>query len=287
MRYFSIIMDSTTDITKKEQVSVILRYCTFDETGPTLVTNESFIGFFEIVDRSAKGYEALILDVLKGLNLSFAMCRGQGYDGASVMSGAHKGLQANLLKLNQHALYVHCAAHKLNLVITDGVKSRTSMSDFFDTIQSKILRSFSVLSKKLQSIEITLDECVIMWQNGIETLESLKRNICGINEEAKELARKWGVPEGFPSVRKIKKSRFHDGLGIDTARKTALTEEGLFEKEFLPVIENVICQMKTRFESTHCIYELFGFLTPSKILNLNETELSEMVVRFCQKIVRT
>ncbi|ODM91093.1 52 kDa repressor of the inhibitor of the protein kinase [Orchesella cincta] len=92
----------------------------------------------QIIVRSSfcQGYEALILDVLKGLNLSFAMCRGQGYDGASVMSGVHKGLQANLLKLNQNALYVHCAAHKLNLVIADGVKSRTSMSDFFDTIQS-------------------------------------------------------------------------------------------------------------------------------------------------------
>ncbi|ODM87435.1 Zinc finger MYM-type protein 1, partial [Orchesella cincta] len=89
-RYFSIVLDSTTDISKREQVSFVLRYCQFDEPNFTIVTKESFVGFFDLDNRSAKGYEKLLMRILKDLQLDFAFCRGQGYDGASV-SGEHNG----------------------------------------------------------------------------------------------------------------------------------------------------------------------------------------------------
>ena len=43
--------------------------------------------------------------------------RGQGYDGAGNMAGKLKGVQARITELNDKALYVHCAAHCLNLSI--------------------------------------------------------------------------------------------------------------------------------------------------------------------------
>jgi len=43
---------------------------------------------------------------------------GQGYDGASNMSGKCRGVQAIICEKYPHALYVHCAAHSLNLAVS-------------------------------------------------------------------------------------------------------------------------------------------------------------------------
>ena len=42
---------------------------------------------------------------------------GQGYDGASTMSGKEKGVQAIVKESYPLAVYVHCSAHILNLVL--------------------------------------------------------------------------------------------------------------------------------------------------------------------------
>lgn len=46
---------------------------------------------------------------------------GQGYDRASVMSGKHSGVAARIKTDAKHAVYVHCNAHCLNLVLIDTV----------------------------------------------------------------------------------------------------------------------------------------------------------------------
>ena len=43
--------------------------------------------------------------------------RSQGYDGASTMSGHKSGVQARIREKQPKAVYTHCAAHSLNLVI--------------------------------------------------------------------------------------------------------------------------------------------------------------------------
>ena len=59
---------------------------------------------------------AKIKDVLAKLGLSLQDCRGQGYDGATNMSGRH-GVQGILSADNPLATYIHCNAHVLNLCI--------------------------------------------------------------------------------------------------------------------------------------------------------------------------
>lgn len=45
--------------------------------------------------------------------------RGQGYDGAAAMSGKFNGVQAHIQAIYPKALYVHCAAHSLNLAVSN------------------------------------------------------------------------------------------------------------------------------------------------------------------------
>jgi len=43
---------------------------------------------------------------------------GQGYDGASAMSGVKNGVQKHVMDECPSAAYVHCASHSLNLCLS-------------------------------------------------------------------------------------------------------------------------------------------------------------------------
>jgi len=58
----------------------------------------SSIGFYELKHHAAKDYEQLIREIVFKLNLDISKCRGQGYDGAAVMSGKYKGVQIGVKK---------------------------------------------------------------------------------------------------------------------------------------------------------------------------------------------
>jgi hypothetical protein len=66
----------------------------------------------------------------KGLH-SFDPCRGQGYDGASTMSGAYGGVQKFIQDKQPLAVYVHCAEHNLNLVVNDAVSAVRDAQAFY------------------------------------------------------------------------------------------------------------------------------------------------------------
>ena len=58
---------------------------------------------------------------------------GQGYDGAAALSGYPRGVQAVIREKYPKALYVHCSAHSLNLVISS-VCSILAFKHFFGVL---------------------------------------------------------------------------------------------------------------------------------------------------------
>ena len=66
------------------------------------------------------------------MQLDIKGCVSQCYDGASVMSGKCAGVSAKILEKNTKAVYIHCCAHHLNLVLVDTV---TAAEDFFSLVQ--------------------------------------------------------------------------------------------------------------------------------------------------------
>ena len=76
-----------------------------------------------------------IIEIVESRGLSFDQCRGQGYDGASTMSGAYGGVQKFINDKQPLAVYVHCAAHNLNLVVNDAVSAVRDAQAFFTTLQ--------------------------------------------------------------------------------------------------------------------------------------------------------
>ena len=127
---FAIIADETPDTSHNEQFSITVRYVYQGDVEEKLLA-------LRIVDQTTSEmlFETLCA-VLKSHDIDVTHLRGQCYDGASNVSGIRTGLQARIKEISPSALFVHCYAHVLNLVIVDAMTSNTTARDFFGTLQN-------------------------------------------------------------------------------------------------------------------------------------------------------
>ena len=126
---FSLLADECKDISKKEQISVVLRYVD--------ANSGSVHQPLRLPVCQLKAYQnILILDTLRKHHLNPMQIVSQGYDGASVMSGRCSGVQQRIREVAPRARYVHCYAHNLNLVLVDCIRNNHHASQFFALIQA-------------------------------------------------------------------------------------------------------------------------------------------------------
>lgn len=115
--FVSVQADETLDVSCKSQMSVIFRYCVNDSV------QERFLGFFDVSkDKTAEGLSTVILNVMKDSKVENKLIC-QTYDGASVMSGSRGGVNAIIKQQCPNAMFIHCYAHRLNLVLLYGAKT--------------------------------------------------------------------------------------------------------------------------------------------------------------------
>ncbi|XP_071707423.1 uncharacterized protein [Rutidosis leptorrhynchoides] len=127
--FFAILVDESRDVSCKEQMSLVLRFVNNEG-----VVVERFIGIKQVSDTSALSLKSAIYSMLLGQGLSPCSIRGQGYDGASNMSGAFNGLKTLIMKESQSAHFIHCFAHQLQLALVFVAKNHCSINDFFERI---------------------------------------------------------------------------------------------------------------------------------------------------------
>ncbi|XP_028406786.1 zinc finger MYM-type protein 1-like [Dendronephthya gigantea] len=143
-RNFAVIMDETSDISRIEQVSICLRYVLAGET------LETFIGFF--CTSSTEGI--VLLELLKNVitenGLKLEDIVGECFDGASNMSGIHKGVAARMKECCPRAVYVHCYAHVLNLALQDTMSEIEPLRNSLGTLQG--LYNFLEASPKRHAV---------------------------------------------------------------------------------------------------------------------------------------
>ena len=122
-RCFSLLVDETKDISKQEQMSVVLCYV------KQCNVYERFVGFVHVSQLDAESLCAYILDTLASFDLSLFDCVFQSYDGASIMSGSCTGVQSRIKELAPQAVYIH-NAHRLNLVLVDCVETVSRAGEY-------------------------------------------------------------------------------------------------------------------------------------------------------------
>lgn len=153
--FFSVLADETTDVSTQEQFSLSVRYVSHN-TKDGYKINEKFLQFVPLESTTGEVLGETLLKGLEECNLEIKDLRGQGYDGASAMSGKVKGAQAVVQKRCPKAVYVHCASHSLNLAITNAAEVR-SIRNCFGTTE-KVWSFFNtpkrqnVLQRKIETL---------------------------------------------------------------------------------------------------------------------------------------
>ena len=109
--YFSILADETTDVAGVEQMTFCVRYLKDDKI------IESFLRFIPVESTTGENLSEIILNTMASLNINTEKLRGQGYDGASNMTGKFKGVKTRIMEKFPLAQYTHCSSHVLNLVV--------------------------------------------------------------------------------------------------------------------------------------------------------------------------
>lgn len=131
--YFSILLDETADVSKTEQVSIYIWVVSSD-----LQALEYFVGFYSTANTKAEALFSFVKDVLLRFGLPLSKLRGQCYDGAANVSGKISGLQQRIREEEPRALFIHCNAHNLNLVVQDGIEKVLPARKFIGEVKDLI-----------------------------------------------------------------------------------------------------------------------------------------------------
>ncbi|KAL4152763.1 hypothetical protein QTP88_000596 [Uroleucon formosanum] len=164
-KFFSVSMDSTFDLSRKEQISFIVRYVTACGNvserllalhDSPITTGEQMFKIFELI--------------CKELNLDWInYLVGQSYDGAQNMRGQYNGLQTLIKEKCPTAIFVWCCAHRLNLIVSKLVSCSLDPVDLFGNLET--LYNFICGSKKK-----------------VAYYEAMQKN-CSLNKQGRRLKR--------------------------------------------------------------------------------------------------
>ncbi|MBN3275714.1 ZMYM1 protein, partial [Polyodon spathula] len=116
---FSGQIDTTQDITSKDQCSVIVRYVTD-------CIHEKLLVLDDCKSSDGKYLLHLLMWVLNSCKIEIRKCIGNSTDGAANMQGQYKGFSAWLSTESPDQIHVWCYAHVLSLVLADTTKVNLS-----------------------------------------------------------------------------------------------------------------------------------------------------------------
>ncbi|CAN1779060.1 Zinc finger MYM-type protein 1 [Linum perenne] len=173
----SILVDEAQDESGREQMALILRFV--NSAG---ILTERFFAIKGVSETSSETLKQVICDLLSQYNLQVDKLRGQGYDGASNMSGQFNGLKALFLKDCPYAYFVHCFAHRLQLTLVSSAKDCDPIWDFYSILDKviNIVKSSPKRNTELQDhhrrhIDALLESGDIQSGQGANQMTSLKR----------------------------------------------------------------------------------------------------------------
>ncbi|XP_071044412.1 zinc finger MYM-type protein 1-like [Parasteatoda tepidariorum] len=178
-------MDTAQDISKVDQLSIVVRYAviTRSENGQPIdiEVKEVFLGFYAAIKHGSVDLVNQVTTLFIDKNIDLKKFMGQGYDGASVMSGVYNGVQKHIKDIQPNTEYVHCATHNLNLVIKDAVSSCVEIQIFFATLQDLYnffgnrIKRWNLLSKFTGESDTTLKKTnPTRWSSRVNTISAIK-----------------------------------------------------------------------------------------------------------------
>lgn len=174
-KFVSVISDETSDISNIFQMVIVFRYTLTDGT-PV----ERFWGFLKPSDHDAIALAGCIENVLNSVLKKSDQLISQSYDGASVMSGVHGGVQKLIKDKFQYAYYIHCYAHQINLIMSQATSINTNVRIFFSDL-SDITNFFSNSPQRVSVLDEVVGRRVpnasaTRWNFKIRTVNTVYEN---------------------------------------------------------------------------------------------------------------
>jgi len=193
-KYYTIIMDTTPDISRQEQLSIVIRIVNmeFENEMCDPQINEFFMDFINIESTTGFNLANVLIEQLQHYDIDLQNCRGQAYDNGRNMIGQYKGVQSRILNQNPRAFFTPCAAHNLNLLIKDAANSSTIALLFFGTVE----RIYSIFSSSTQRWDILKKHCNLLtvkkwaetrWESRLESVKSIRFQFKQLTDALKEL----------------------------------------------------------------------------------------------------
>ena len=182
-RWFTVIADEVTDVSNKEQLSLVLRYVNPDDDQ----LREDLTDFIECrTGITGKELSDTIMGKLTSYGLDLELMRGQCYDGAGNMAGKNVGAATLITKQHKLALYLHCTSHCLNLAVVNGLDNMhvRNMMDvvrrpgtFFDSHPRRQLALEKVIDKTEPDAKRKKlgDLCRTRWVQRLDALQTFQK----------------------------------------------------------------------------------------------------------------
>ncbi|XP_025407500.1 zinc finger MYM-type protein 1-like [Sipha flava] len=275
-KYFSIVVDSTSDICHVDQLSFVLRYV--KDSTPV----ERFLRFLPKVGHKSEKMEDAVLPFLKNLGIDINNCRGQSYDNASNMSGAYTGLQARIVKHNSLAIYVPCSAHSLNLVGSCAAECVPEASAFFNTIQT-IFTFFAASTNRWDIFTSNLKNGQTVLKRANGTRWSCKHDAC------KSVATCWA--EVIQSLSNIRDDMMEKAATRSEA-KGYIDQINNFEFVFMIIFWNTLLErfnatsksLQSTIRNLDTVVHLYRSLTDFVTQLRNEVMFEKFIIKAKQSI---
>jgi hypothetical protein len=127
---FGIQIDSTQDIGIIDQLAICLRYV---KEGKPM---ERMISLVDVPSSTSETLFSAVSESLQNVHLDLKNIVGHSFDGAANMSGKYNGLQAKIKEKAPGSIFVHCYAHRFNLVMSDTTSCCIECKNFFGLLEA-------------------------------------------------------------------------------------------------------------------------------------------------------
>ena len=156
-KYFTQMFDSTSDVSREDQIAEILRYVYINENKDVEIKEvflgffqikEVFLGFFQVSEKNPASLVKTVIEKLNGNGIDLNDGRGHAYGNAAVMTVVRTGVQKRILEINSQIQFINSEDHSLNLACVLTAEVHPTVVSYFG-VMDKIFVFFSSSTTRL------------------------------------------------------------------------------------------------------------------------------------------